>query len=522
MQAVDRRRLSVLLVLQLLWGLVLWFSISKLGLGLSTDSVPMLFGGTNLAAGRGLLSFDGSPVILWPPLYPALLAAVHVLTGLGTFAAAHVLQVISFLGVSLSLSLLFLRIFPDDFPFAVSGAVLSNIGLVVVAGFGMVGSDYLHLFLVLLCALLVALYVEQPSGRLYVAMFVAAMLATLERYLGLAAISMAALSTLLWSTGSPGQRLVRSGFLLLAALPSAVWLLLASPLVSHRPPATFGKNFGWFSNAVLGWFLSSDAIQAHPVFYITLLWIAIALVAFALWVARRSLPRFSVSILLFGLLYTLALFGSAAVSYYNRLEGRFLLPLYIPSVVGLLLAMKIALAALRRTWPARYAVGRLAAFGALGLLAVLLLSVTLPSVIASHSGISGPADNVFNDLSWRSNDALHYWQSHRPAGSYVLLSNQPDGVAFYTGHACDASPRRRLGPYGPDEFPVDAYASTLFGSGQPVYIVWIEPNDLDYYYKPEDLAPIAEVEQLYSGSGGAVFRLTPKPGGWRGPLAPCP
>ncbi len=509
MQAVDRRKLAVLVILHLPWGMVLWFSISKLGLGLSTDSVHMLFGATNLAAGRGLLSFDGSPVILWPPLYPALLAALHVLTGLSAFAAAHLLQVASFLGISFCLSVLFLRIFPEDFPLAVLGSVLSDIGIVVVAGFGMVGSDYIHLFLVVLCVLLVALYLEQPSGSLYVAIFVAAMLAMLQRYLGVAAIATAALCIVLWSKGTRGQRLVHSGLLLLAAVPATLWLILWSPLLTPRPPVAFSENLGWFSNAMLGWFLPAGAIQAHPVFYLTLLWVLIALVAFALWAGRRSLPLFAASVLLFGPLYTLALFGSAAIAYYNRLEGRFLLPLYIPSIVGLLLAMKIMLSALRSRWPARYPLGRLAAFGTLCLFAVLLLSVTLPSVIASHSGISGPADNAFNNLSWRRNGALRFWQAHRPAGSYILLSNQPDGVAFYTGHSCVDSPRRRLGPYGTDEFPVESYASALFGSGRPVYIVWIETNDREYFYKPEDLAPIADVEQLYSGSDGAVFHLAP-------------
>src|SRR5512138_3359921 len=70
MQAIDRRKLATLMVLHLLWGFVLWFSISKLGLGISTDSVPMLFAGTDLFASRGFTSFDGSPVLAWPPLYP--------------------------------------------------------------------------------------------------------------------------------------------------------------------------------------------------------------------------------------------------------------------------------------------------------------------------------------------------------------------------------------------------------------------------------------------------------------------
>ncbi len=513
MQAIDRRKLAVLMAFHLLWGLVLWFSISKLGLGLSTDSVHLLFGATNLAAGHGLFSFDGSPVVSWPPLYPALLAALHLLTRLDAFAAAHVLQGISFLGLSLCLSVLFLRLFPADFLLAVAGSLLSDIGIVVVAGFDMLGSDYIHLLLVVLCALLVALYLEAPSGRLYVAVFIVAMLAMFQRYLGVAAIVMAAAAPLLWSKGSLSRRLLRGGSMLLAALPSALWFILASPLNTRRAPVSFIQNFGWFSNGLLGWFLSPDSIQAHPVFYATLLWLVIALIVFALWTGRSSLPSFAFPILLFGLLYTLALFGSAAITYYNRLEGRFLLPLYIPFVVALLLALRAALAALHDRSPARYRAGGLAGLAALCLLAILLLSVSIPAILTSHAGIGGSGDNAFNVLAWRRNSALRFWQAHPPAGSYVLLSNQPDGVAFYTQHSCGSSPRRTVGPYGQVEYPVESYAAALFTSGQPVYIVWIEPSDLTYYYQPGALAPIAGVEQLYSGPDGAVFRLTPRPGG---------
>jgi hypothetical protein len=49
----ERKQLFVLMTLHLLWGLILWFSISKYGLGVSTDAVHQLFGGLNLASGPG-------------------------------------------------------------------------------------------------------------------------------------------------------------------------------------------------------------------------------------------------------------------------------------------------------------------------------------------------------------------------------------------------------------------------------------------------------------------------------------
>jgi len=46
-------------------------------------------------------------------------------------------------------------------------------------------------------------------------------------------------------------------------------------------------------------------------------------------------------------------------------------------------------------------------------------------------------------------------------------------------------------------------------SGQDVYIIWIEPNDHSYFYEVDELSSIAQIEPLFSGPDGAVYRLKP-------------
>ncbi len=514
MQQITRNKLAALMICHLLWGSVLWFSISNLGLGLSTDSVHLLFSGTNLAEGRGLISFDGSPVLLWPPLYPVLLADVHLLTGLSTFAAAHVLQALSFAGISVCLSLLFLRIFPDDFGLALAGSFLADIGVVVVVAFALVGSDYLHLFLVLLGVLLAGYYVENGSPRVYGALFTTAMLAMLQRYLGLAVIVMAALSILLFAKATFPRRLLRAGILLMAAVPAGVWYLKTAPLVSLRGPITFTENVRSFSQSLIAWFLPSGGLTKQPFLYFAILGVlVIALLVLLFWRRERARAVFVTPLLLFGLCYLLALFGSASVAYYNKLAGRFLLPLYVPFIGLLLEAAYLPLQALRATLPAVRLAGRVSAYAALGVLAVLLLRNSVPFIEISHAGQPGQGENVFNTVVWRNNQALQFWSSYQPPGDYVLFSNEPDGAAFYAQHSCSPSPKEYSGPYATEELPVASYASELFGSGRDVYLIWIDPSDRTYYYRPEDLTAIADVQVLQASQDGGVYRLRPKSGG---------
>ncbi len=531
MKWTEREKLAALMAFHLLWGLVLWFSISKYGLGISTDSVGLLFGGLNLSQGRGLIDNEGGFLGFWPPLYPALLALLHIMSGLSTFAAANVLQALAFVGVSICLSVLFLRIFPGNFLLALAANVLSDVGAVVLVGFDVVGSDYIHLFLVIFFVLLTGFYIGYRSARTFLALCVVGMLAALQRYLGVAALATGVAAILFLAGGTLQERLRRSILLSLCALPTALWLVVTSPLYVTRSPVTFTENFTGFSRSILGWFFPVRDLKSHLDLYIMLLWIVVAGLIIAVFAfshryrvnggppsattaaARPAPASFSLPVLIYGLCYVLALFGAAALAYYNKLDGRFLLPIYIPFVTLLVLAIEIPVSRAKQAPGAEVRlIAWAASCAALLSIAVLLLHITLPLVAQSHARGAAGGENEYNTESWHENRAVKYWQSHPPQGQYLLFSNQTDGVAFITGHPVTSSPRRTSGPYGTEQFAVSQYRSELFSSRLDVYILWIEPNPHSYMYNVDELAPIAQIEVLFRDADGAVYRLRPKPG----------
>ena len=67
------KKLLVLLGFHTCWALVLALSISKYGLGVSTDATSYMFTGMNWMRGNGLVDFSGAQYIFWPPLYPMLI-----------------------------------------------------------------------------------------------------------------------------------------------------------------------------------------------------------------------------------------------------------------------------------------------------------------------------------------------------------------------------------------------------------------------------------------------------------------
>ncbi len=190
------------------------------------------------------------------------------------------------------------------------------------------------------------------------------------------------------------------------------------------------------------------------------------------------------------------------------MSGRFLLPFYIPFITLPALTVDLLLRFIhqRGSQTLRH-ITTIGLAGVLIVIGICLLRITIPVGLQSHAD----GNNDFNDRAWHKNSAMNYWLEHQPQGGYLLFSNYPDGIAFYTWHSAYNSPARYSGPYGKQEFPVGQYQSKLFSSGEDVYIIWIKPNIYPYYYQVEDLSSIAEIEPLFVSQDGGVYRLTPRP-----------
>src|SRR5512147_1370559 len=88
-----RMALAVLALLALAFGLI---TTSKYGAGVSSDAVRAMSTAEGLLGGRGFVDFVGSPYVLWPPLYPMLLAGLSLATTLDVFHAAWFLNLLLF------------------------------------------------------------------------------------------------------------------------------------------------------------------------------------------------------------------------------------------------------------------------------------------------------------------------------------------------------------------------------------------------------------------------------------------
>jgi hypothetical protein len=278
----------------------------------------------------------------------------------------------------------------------------------------------------------------------------------------------------------------------------------------RRAPLSFEEYIRQFTVGILGWF-TSTAPRAKDLAFIHFLpvWGGIGLAILLLILLARRARGFSplaASTLGFGLIYTVALFTNALISYFNRLWGRFQLPVYIPLVVLFLVVIGMGTRFLRenksRAYPA-------AAFLGAAFLVFISVAQFQQAIRLMQNSVQGMIpENGINTREWNENSVQQYWNGHAPGGDYLLFSNYPAGAAFHTQHTANASPRKS-GVYDDNIIPLENYRDYLFAPGKETYLLWIEPNALEHVYLPPEFEEIAVMEVLIENEDGGIYRLSP-------------
>jgi 4-amino-4-deoxy-L-arabinose transferase-like glycosyltransferase len=216
---------------------------TRVGIGLSNDSVNYLRAARGLLDGRGLIvmqaiHYAGAvPMTHWPPLYPLLLATSGWL-GLDMEGFARALNAL-LLAANILLIGLFARGRGGGRIAALVAALLVATNLQILNVHQMLWTEPLYLFTTFLALALLAQHLEAPRPPLLYSAGACAALAAMTRYVGVAVVGAGGLGLLLWSRGPLASRVrdaIRFGALPGAAV--ALWSL-RNRWVTDAP--TYGK-----------------------------------------------------------------------------------------------------------------------------------------------------------------------------------------------------------------------------------------------------------------------------------------
>ena len=502
-------RLTLLIAASALLGTGLALARTSIwGVALHWDSVNYIEVARSLLAGEGFIQpawylFHADAYVLWPPLYPLLLAG----SGPGAadpYDAAGPLGAVAF-GLTILVAGRWMASRLDS-PHLVLWACLAlalSVPLSRMASAALSEAPFILFATLALARADAFLRDGERSALLWAATFTA--LACLTRYAGVALILAVTPLLLLRSGPSPGERLRQAvAFALAAAAPLALWasrnLLLTGTPGGSRPgdttpvPETLGRALEILS----GWlFLDAppERLQVAASALTVALLILLALFAVRAFRAAWRTDRGTTAPLL-ALFIAAWLLVLAASSAGTVVSGgpRFYAPLYVPLVFLAALPCEPAIRQLRgRTMRPRFKVVASAAV-ALALFAWLALQIPLQ---AREFGRENPIDIDAREPLW----SVPFLQSIRAIEfGGTVLSNGPGVLEAYFGGGRD---------YRPLAYDRADAAARIRAAEPGTSVVWFHDLAVSvrYGYDARDLRGLPTLETVAERADGAVFRV---------------
>lgn len=493
----------------------IWLTTSKYGAGVSSDAGRNLSTAENLLKGAGFVDFAGSPFVLWPPLYPLVMAGLSLLTKWSVFQSAWYLNVALYaLNIWLSGWLLY-QTFKKKPVYAWVGALMFLLSRSTLRIYANIASEPLFVTFMLIFFFAAAQYLRGDSRRALWLMFIMAGLATFQRYLGVVLFGVGGIVVLY----KAGRRGVRYAILpaLISAMPIAAWALLHNYPISGAPfgPRIFGdmfplQNINLALTKMLWWFIPRlsflDPLLLRP-------WIVlIGLILFLVAINRRT----------------------NWLNWLKELSGIYVWPALLFSVVYFfLLAFTVVTADHLDLTSDRYYVIILPVI-------LVLVFITLDKLVFSHFNFNNrivsyglaalvviwfvypvysiqeyirlalvqgePTNyNIANSANFREMSVVKAAQKILDADpSAALYSNYLNIVWFIyqrpvtTLPFVDASlPRDQQILSLPSNYPA--------WPPQSGYIIWFTPNQYRHIAAPDELATIANLKLLYRDKTGQIY-----------------
>jgi hypothetical protein len=291
---IDKKSFRIVLtVLSVAGAVVVYLATSAYGPGLSTDGARYLSTAESIAAGRGIIDYLGLPLINWPPLYPAVLAFLNLVTGVDVFVIGQFINILAFGFIILLSGIFFERSFPGNYRFALLASLVVATSLPFIEVSANIASDSLFMACVLLFLLAAQVYARTRGSRAWWAMVAVTIAACFLRYAGFTLIISGSLLVLFLKPlrgRSPKQSPTKflgiatpalrarnrqiweaAKFGLASGLPIAAWAiffnyrLTGSILGAHLPANSWG-NFVAAIEKWAGWFLPESVLQIVPPF----------------------------------------------------------------------------------------------------------------------------------------------------------------------------------------------------------------------------------------------------------------
>lgn len=512
--ANRRHVVSTTLMAHLLIGLMALLGVlfillctSRYGAGTSPDSIAYISAARNVMSGHGYYQYDGSPFMLWPPLFPTVLSFLG-LGGVDPLVGARYVNAGAFGLLIFSVPLYVLHSFRSTFLALLSSlATFLAMPLINVSVF--VWSESIFVLLIFLSIWSIERFLTKRRLTLLLLSGTLTGLAFLTRYAGLALV----ITVVLLLLGD-----YRAGFLTklrnvaLFALPPVLlitpWFirnfLLSDTLMGERVPSaqSLRSNVLITMNTITKWFLPDSVSSLFRLLIVSLvLMLALSALILVQWRNRQSweggLPKL-IPLASFFIIYVGYLIISASTTAFDVIDDRLLSPVYIPIVLVLLIGTGSAISI---SWKPFL---RMALGIPLAIIAGVWLTFSLIKALATTDRFLKEGAGGYSIALWHDSQLISYLKQNLISSK--IYSNAPDAIYLLTAQPAKWSPSKyAYNSPGVPTHDLEEFTPPLPATG--VYLAWFNARQAPHLYSVKELETILELKALITTSDGSIFQV---------------
>jgi uncharacterized membrane protein len=511
--------LAGLLLIGIIGFVLIFRCTGNYGVGLSGDSVGYITWARNLAENYSFSKADGSSLVIWPPLYPTLLAFFKFF-GADEFFAARLISTISF-GLIIFLSGLWILRYCGSLTFAIIGAICMLLSRPVFGVCCWAWSEPIFILLTIIFLLLLPGVIDKPTFKSTLLLAIVTSALVLTRYIGIVFFPIGAIVLFCGIKGGREKLIFTIFWGAVSAFLPGIWiirnLILTGTATGIRPAAfiTFNENVQLAGDALKSWFMPvniGDLVPAQVFFVLFCIFISAIFVFIAYKIIKRGefdWPFIAVS--LFALFYlTLIIYSVTTVSM-DRIDDRLLSPVY-PATVFIIAAI---MSKLLRAGSSKYFVWKKLCYGliaGIGLCIWFIAGLNHTSAISKRVSESGMG---FASSFWKNSETIAWLKTNRPKGR--IYSNDPHSIYILTNINAEMVPTKvgyfkNLDPKDQKESEeqIPKFKSILENE-ENVYLVWFLNHFRQYLYEPNQLQEFCGMKLIKKCRDGYIIALYPKP-----------
>ncbi len=494
-------------ILALIGASIILLLTNRYGSGLTTDSVAYISAARNLAIGAGLLTYDGSALVLQPPLYPFLLSVTEKVFYIDPMISAGYLNAFLF-GLIIYSSGLFLLRHLNSLILILLGttAVLISYALVQVSLTTL--SEPLFISLVLLFFHSFERYRVKQDLTSIVLLSLPVSLACLTRYTGIILILTGIICLLLVLKNNTNRYRHISIFTIISVLPLGLWIIrnyfISGTLLGQRAASSymFTENIMFLLNTVLPWYLpvNDPGLYLFILFAIAIVLLFVGLNPKIKW--NENSFNLIVPGIVFILLYSGFIVLSSTTTAYDRISNRLLSPIYIPSIFILFFIFDRIQSRLIKL----YSPGLIIVLLTTGIIFMMrypvMNTVYIVKEFIRQDGF-GYAGKV-----WKENEIIQYLiQQKSKQERFIFYSNAPEAVYILSDIETQWSPAKTF--YNSPQLVINKVGQkpTRYNEEKKI-LVWFDKIDRRFLFTIEELQKDRNITEVVRFNDGGIFTFS--------------